>query len=57
MTTCLRIAFIAALMVTKAVAADLSADQVVSGTVFRDVKGFAEAKGLGSAENADKIIR
>jgi len=29
----------------------------VSGTVFRDVKGFAEAKGLDRAENVDKIVR
>ena len=29
----------------------------VSGTVFRSVKGFGEAKGLDRAENVDKIVR
>ena len=29
----------------------------LAGTVFRDVKGFAEAKGLDGAENAEKLIR
>ena len=29
----------------------------LSGTIFRDVQGFAEAKGLNRAENADKIVR
>lgn len=26
-------------------------------TIFRGVKGFAEAKGLDRAENLDKIVR
>jgi uncharacterized protein YjbI with pentapeptide repeats len=26
-------------------------------TIFRDVKGFADAKGLNRAENVDKIVR
>ncbi len=29
----------------------------LSGTIFRGVKGFAEAKGLDRAENVDKIVR
>ena len=28
----------------------------LSGTIFRDVKGYAEAKGLDRAANADKIV-
>ena len=29
----------------------------LTGTIFRGVKGFAEAKGLDRAENFDKIVR
>jgi len=29
----------------------------LEGTVFRDVKGFNEAKGIGRAENAEKLVR
>ena len=29
----------------------------LEGTVFRDVRGYAQAKGLGRADNADKLVR
>jgi uncharacterized protein YjbI with pentapeptide repeats len=33
------------------------AEADLEGTVFRDVKGFAEARGLDRAENAQKLVR
>ncbi|MDE2299450.1 MAG: pentapeptide repeat-containing protein [Burkholderiales bacterium] len=29
----------------------------LSGTIFRGVQGYAQAKGLDHAENVDKIVR
>jgi uncharacterized protein YjbI with pentapeptide repeats len=29
----------------------------LNGTIFRGVKGWAEAKGLDRAENVDRIVR